>query len=96
MRGALAAQTAAGKAPGARGRLRGDLMRDAMRVTRFVPGNEPGNFLGRDVNPGEVFWTFDGVTYGSCDEETGIVLIESSFAKGPFFEFPRDAVEVWQ
>lgn len=62
-------------------------------VTRPVADGERNNWLGRAAEPGERFTIFAGATYGSCDEEAGIVLTESDDpAQGPYFEFPRDAV----
>lgn len=60
------------------------------RVTRDVPKDEPYNWAHRDVKAGEIFEAFTGPTYGSCDEEHGIVLTGE---QGAFFEFPLDAVE---
>lgn len=62
-------------------------------VTRDVAAGELHNYLGRDVQAGERFWTFTQMTYGSVDDRGGIALSERN-GEYPFFEFPRDAVEV--
>ena len=65
----------------------------AVTVTRDVANGEPHNYLGRAVKAGETFYTFHEPTYGSVDTDGGIALSEAP-GKYPFFEFPRDAVEV--
>ena len=65
----------------------------AVIVTRDVAGDEEHNYLGRAVSKGEKFYTFHEPTYGAVDEWNGIALSETA-GQYPFFEFPRDAVEV--
>jgi hypothetical protein len=62
-------------------------------VTRHVAADYPHNHLGRNAAEGEVFYVFTGPTYGAVDTEDGIALSERP-GEGPFFEFPRDAVEI--
>lgn len=62
-------------------------------VTRDVRADELHNHLGRDVKAGERFYTFTQYTFGSVDNQNGIALSERN-GEYPFFEFPRDAVEV--
>jgi hypothetical protein len=62
-------------------------------VTRDVAADEPCNYLGRAVSKGERFYTFHEPTYGAVDDINGIALSETT-GQYPFFEFPRDAVEV--
>jgi hypothetical protein len=58
-----------------------------------VPLSEYHNYLGRAVQAGEVFYTCSLPTYGCIDECGGIALGEKP-DEYPFFEFPRDAIEV--
>jgi hypothetical protein len=63
-----------------------------VRVIRHVPDSEEHNYYGQAVHRGAEFWTFTGPTYGCVDDVNGIAL--SEFADmGPFFEFPRNAIE---
>ena len=64
-----------------------------VRVTRDVTIDEDHNYLGRAVKEGEYFFTFIGVTYGCVDTCGGIALSEVE-GQHPFFEFPRNAIEV--
>ena len=63
------------------------------KVIRDVAESERHNYLHRDVKAGETFFTFHEPTYGSVDWNNGIALSEKD-GQYPFFEFPRDAVEV--
>jgi hypothetical protein len=65
-----------------------------VRVTRDVPAGDAHNYLGRDAAEGEVFYLFTGPVYACVDDFNGIALSEGGPASHPFFEFPRDAVEV--
>jgi hypothetical protein len=65
----------------------------AVRVVRDVAASEPHNYLHRDVKAGEVFYAFTRPVYGSVDFVNGVALSEAE-GEYPFFEFPRDAVEV--
>ncbi len=65
----------------------------AVEVTRDVPANYPHNYLGRDVNEGEVFYLFTLPTYGCINERGGVALSERP-DEYPYFEFPADAVSV--
>jgi hypothetical protein len=64
-----------------------------VRVTRNVPADDEHNFTHRDVRAGEVFYVFTGTTYGCIDYANSVAL---SLKPGeyPFFEFPRDAIEM--
>lgn len=64
------------------------------RVIRFVSEDDEHNFLHHDIYPGEEFYIFTGATYGCVDEVNGIALSDRGEDEYPFFEFPRDAVEV--
>jgi hypothetical protein len=68
-----------------------------VRVTRDVSADDPHNFLGRDVEAGEVFYAFCGHTFGCVRERLdgtgGVALSENGSFDHPFFEFPQDAVE---
>jgi hypothetical protein len=63
-------------------------------VARDVPADVPGNYSGRDVRAGEEFYVFTAETYGSCDTYNGIALSEQGERTYPFFEFPRDALDL--
>jgi hypothetical protein len=65
----------------------------AARVTRDVARLTPGNHSGRDVRAGETFHVFRADTY-EVVSRAGIALSAASGHTYPFFEFPRDAVEV--
>ncbi len=64
-----------------------------VRVTRDVAIDEEHNYADRAVKEGEYLFTFIGATYGCVDDCGGIALSEVE-GKYPFFEFPRDAIEV--
>lgn len=59
-------------------------------VTRDVAEDEAHNYLGRAAHVGESFYAFTGITWGAVDWDAGLALCEDP--RGPFFEFPRDAV----
>ena len=63
-------------------------------VRRDVGYEEKHNFLGRDAYEGEVFYVYQGHDYGAINRQGGIALSESSPFGIPFFEFPRDAVDI--
>jgi len=65
-----------------------------VKVLLDVPAESPGNYLGRDVHAGEEFYVFRGVTYGCIDTSVGIALSEKGVRIYPFFEFPREAVDL--
>ena len=65
-----------------------------VKVLLDVPKDAPGNFSGRDVHAGEELWVFKGNTYGSCDTVKGIALSEHGPYAYPFFEFPREALDL--
>lgn len=63
-------------------------------VRRDVGYEEKHNFLGRDAVEGEVFHVYQGNTYGCINYRGGIALSEYGQFEYPFFEFPRDAVDI--
>jgi len=64
------------------------------RVTRNVGKDEKHNYAGRDVFKGETLFRFIGCSYGCVDTHNGVVASEKGTMEYPFFEFPRDAVEL--
>lgn len=68
-------------------------MTKLVTVTRFVAKDDPGNFVYRDVQPGEQFYVFRGNTYGCVNGAQGIALSEKGAFQGPFFQFPLDAIQ---
>lgn len=64
-----------------------------VRVTRDVEMDEPHNYSGHEVKEGTYFFTFNRPTYGCVDDCGGIALSEVE-GEYPFFEFPRNAIEV--
>lgn len=65
-----------------------------VRVTRDVAADEKHNYIGREAVKGELFHIFISCTYGCVDNIEGIALSEHGPTIYPFFEFPRDAIEV--
>lgn len=60
-------------------------------VTRDVDAQEIDNFLNENVPKHSVLYTYDGPTYGCIDTFAG-VAISTKAGRGPFFQFPKDAV----
>jgi hypothetical protein len=65
-----------------------------VRVILDVPKDAPHNFSGRDVLAGETLYEVKVYTYDCVDTDGGIALTGKSDGGYPFFEFPRDAIEV--
>ena len=60
-----------------------------IQLTREVTRTEC-HWLTEDIPAGEIFWTFDGETYG-CISPTGIA-VSRELDEYPFFEIPRTAI----
>jgi hypothetical protein len=66
-----------------------------VRVIRFVYHGDAHNCAGRDVYKGEEFYLYEGATFGAVDLMNGVPLSEKPGKFSYFFEFPADAIEVF-
>jgi hypothetical protein len=65
-----------------------------VKVTMDVPVDAPHNYAGRDVHAGEELYVFTEDTFGCIDTSVGIAMSENGEKEYPFFEFPREALDL--